>query len=179
MERTFDQSVDARQSDRCTYPAWYLILILIMASIVREGTIKDMSAWACCNDDVLKEISKGRWGAPSYTALWNFLVRLKVKTLKDMISQWMDKLSAEVRSKTYAVDGKEVRGAGTKGPKVQLVGLYATDSGILVTSERVPEKKSEPIALPALLDAVDIAEAIVTRPCCVTPPRRCENFIVI
>ena len=44
----------------------------------------------------------------------------------------------------------------------QMVGWYVTDSGVLVTSEKVPEKRSEPLALPALLKAVDIDGAIVT-----------------
>lgn len=162
VEEAFDECGDPRDPGRCIYPAWYLILILIMATMVGEGTVKDIAAWAHCNEDLLKEISKGKWGAPSYTALWYFLVRLTVGTLKELISQWMNKLPEGVRSKIYAIDGKEVRAAGKNGPKVQLVGLYATDSGILITSERVPKKKAEPIALPSLLKAVDIAGALVT-----------------
>lgn len=133
-----------------------------MASIVGEGTIKDICAWARCNHELLREISKGRWEAPSYTAIWNFLVRLKSTALKDLVSQWIDQLPPEARSKTYAIDGKEVRAAGKVGARIQMVGLYATDSGVLITSEKVPEKRSEPLALPALLKAVDIAGAIVT-----------------
>ena len=89
-------------------------------------------------------------------------MRLKSTALKDLVSQWIDQLPPEARSKTYAIDGKEVRAAGKVGARIQMVGLYATDSGVLITSEKVPEKRSEPLALPALLKAVDIAGAIVT-----------------
>ncbi len=56
VERTFDQSADPRLVNRWFYPAWYLLLILMMASIVGEGTMQDICAWARCNHEWLRQI---------------------------------------------------------------------------------------------------------------------------
>ncbi len=121
-----------------------------------------MALWAQHHEKLLREISSEKWGAPSYHCLWFFLARVKPANLGMLVSQWQQKLPNVVENPTYALDGKQLNGASKVGPKVHLVGLYATDFGVLVACERVPEKRSELNAVPAILDAIDTNGALIT-----------------
>ncbi len=161
-EECFGDIEDPRIVKRCVYPAWFLILVILMGTLAGGDTIWEIAGWAHYNADLLGELSGGRWAAPSYNVIWSFIVCLKPVAMKSLLQEWFQALPPGVIGKRFTIDGKESRGARHKGPKVNLVGLYATERGLAAAVEKVSEKKDEPSALPALLSAVNLTDALIT-----------------
>lgn len=56
-EAAFRDFDDPRIADRCLYPAWTIILVLIMPTIAKGETVGDMALWSQPHEKWLREIS--------------------------------------------------------------------------------------------------------------------------
>ncbi len=98
LER-FKDFEDPRISERGVYPAWFLILVIMMATLAGNNTIGDLSCWANYHEELLPALSGGRWGAPSHNVLWNFILCLKPAAMKSLLQGWFQALPQELISK--------------------------------------------------------------------------------
>ena len=98
----------------------------------------------------------------SYDTLWWFLVRVKPQAFKNLMARWLQALPASLRDQLLSIDGKRLRGVSDNEHISHLVELFAVGPCLVIAQERVPDKKCECIALPQLLQTVDIRGAIIS-----------------
>ena len=162
VKSTFKDFPDPRCRDRCTYPMWYLFLVILSGYLSGCDTVSDIAHFAELRKNWLAELTGEKLSTPSYDTFWWFFVRVKPKVFKDLIGRWLQGLPQNLKDQLLAIDGKRLRGVSDNEHISHIVEMFAVEGRLVIAQEKVPNKAGEAQALPALLDAVDITGAIVS-----------------
>ena len=153
---------DPRDSKRTTYPAWYVILVILSGYLAGCNTIEDIADYSKLKGAWFSELTGTTYGGPSYNTIWWFLVRLEPQAFKQLLTNWFMRLPRDLVGQLLVIDGKRLRGISKDKHVTHLVELFAAQDRIVIAQAKVPDKKGEAQALPELLNAVDIKGAIVS-----------------
>jgi len=91
--------------------------------------------------------------------------KLDPKVLKQKLSQWLQQIMGSVLEEVIPIDGKSLRGSydREKGLKnLHLVTAWASEQRLVLGQVKIEDYSNEITAIPALLELIDIAGAIVT-----------------
>lgn len=153
---------DARIQSRCTYPAWYLLLVILCGYLAGCNTIEDISDYAKLRAAWFTDLTGTAYGTLSYNTLWWFLARVNPEAFKQQLSKWFKRLPVKLKDQLLLIDGKRLRGVSNDEHITHLVELFAAEDRLVIAQSKVPKKAGEAQALPELLDTVDITGAIVS-----------------
>jgi len=162
VKADFADFPDPRMPHRIEYPAWYLMFTILCGYVSNCDTISNIAHFAEVKNNWLNELVGVPYPPPCYDTLWCFLVRVKPEIFKELLKRWFTRLPGELRDQLLVIDGKRLKGASTSTELVHVVELFATANCLVLAQERVPEKTTEPKALPELLRTVDIEGALVS-----------------
>jgi len=158
----FSQFQDPRSSERCVYPSWYLLFVLISGCLAGCNTIADIVHYVELKTDWLNSTLGTAFRPVSYDTLWWFLARVHPDAMKQLLSDWLQGLQPDLRNQLLAIDGKRLRGVSDNEHITHLVELFAVEGRLVIAQERVPDKKCERKALHSLLKTVDVTGAIIS-----------------
>jgi predicted transposase YbfD/YdcC len=91
--------------------------------------------------------------------------KLDPKVLEEKLSQWLQQIMGSVCQEIIPIDGKSLRGSyeREKGLKnLHLVTAWASGQRLVLGQVKVEDHSNEITAIPALLELLDIAGAIIT-----------------
>lgn len=162
VQGDFKDFPDHRNRNRVTHPIWYILFVVLAGTLAGCNTIQDLADYARYKKNWFLKILAQKIDVISYDTLWWFFVKTNPETLKSLIQRWFNRLPRKIRRQLLAIDGKRVRGASKFDNIVHLVELYASESGLVITQERVPDKTNELAAIPAILESVDVKGAILS-----------------
>ncbi len=102
-------------------------------------------------------------GIPSHDTFERVFDRLKPQAFQACLREWVQAVSAALRIKHIAIDGKTLRGSGSAklGP-LHLVSAWATAQHLSLGQVAVGAKSNEITAIPVLLELLDLHGALVT-----------------
>jgi predicted transposase YbfD/YdcC len=102
-------------------------------------------------------------GIPSHDTFERVFDRLKPAAFQACFREWVQAVSAALRIKHVAIDGKTLRGSGSAklGP-LHLVSAWATAQHLSLGQVAVDAKSNEITAIPVLLELLDLNGALVT-----------------
>ncbi len=107
---------------------------------------------------------------PSHDTFNRFFSLLQPGYFERIFRHWMFEICQKYEG-VVAIDGKIIRGAskctakhptGSPGFKLHMVSAWAVSNGISLGQLKVEEKANEIVAIPLLLEALDLSECIVT-----------------
>lgn len=101
-------------------------------------------------------------GIPSHDTLSDVMGRIDPDAFAKAFTQWVQAGLPQLADEQVAIDGKRLRGSRGAQGAVHLVSAFATRARWVLAQEAVEEKSNEIRALPALLDCLDFAGAVVT-----------------
>src|ERR1700682_1129410 len=104
-------------------------------------------------------------GIPSHDTFARIFVWLDPIALQQCFVEWASELRDLVDQEIIAIDGKTQRrsfDAASKKPAIHMVTAFACESGIALGMKKVASKSNEIIAIPEVLNLVDIKNSIVT-----------------
>jgi predicted transposase YbfD/YdcC len=102
-------------------------------------------------------------GIPSHDTFERVFDRIKPQAFQSCFRDWARAVSAALRIKHIAIDGKALRGsASAKLGPLHLVSAWATAQHLSLGQVAVDAKSNEITAIPALLDLLDLNGALVT-----------------
>lgn len=153
---------DPRDNSKVVYPAWYIILVILCGYLSGCNTTSDIAHFAELKNQWLNSLLGSSFRAISYDTLWWFFVRVKPEAFKAMMIDWLKALPSEMKDQLLAIDGKRLRGVSDKEHISHIVELFAVESRLVITQEKVPDKKCERTALSSLLESVDVTGAIIS-----------------
>lgn len=162
IKSNFKDFPDPRIKSRCAYPMWYLFLVILSGYLSGCNTVSDIAHFAEIRSSWFTALIGEKFSAPSYDTLWWFFVRVNPKIFKDLIGRWLQNLPKDLKDQLLAIDGKRLRGVSDKEHISHIVELFAIESRLVIAQEKVPDKLGEAKALPALLDSIDITEAVIS-----------------
>jgi predicted transposase YbfD/YdcC len=154
---------DPRRRHRRRHELQDIIVVALCAVIANAQDWHQIVAFGRNRVDWLKGFLALPNGIPSHDTFERVFDRLDPQAFQACFRTWVEALSAELKIKHIAIDGKTLRGSGSAklGP-LHLVSAWATAQHLSLGQVAVDSKSNEITAIPALLELLDLHGALVT-----------------
>lgn len=155
---------DPRQAGKVLYPLPEILLLLLCATVAGADDFVEIALWGREHLSFLRRFRPYERGIPSHDVLCDVIAAIDPEAFKACFLNWVETL----RSKDpdiIAIDGKTSRRshARSKGRlPLHTVSAWATRQRLVLGQEAVAEKSNEIVAIPALLQRLDLHGALVT-----------------
>jgi predicted transposase YbfD/YdcC len=140
-----------------------IIVIALCAVIAGAQDWQDIETFGRQRRNWLQRFLALPHGIPSHDTFERVFDRLKPQAFQACFRDWVQAVSAALRIKHVAIDGKTLCGSGSAklGP-LHLVSAWATAQHLSLCQVAVDAKSNEITAIPALLELLDLHGALVT-----------------
>jgi len=160
----FSELQDARQSWRVAYPLREVLFLVVCATIANCDDYEDIVDWGEAHLDFLRCFSDFHHGVPCADWLRALMNRVDPELFQACFRAWVAACFPGQLG-LVAIDGKTSRRshdrAAGKAP-LHLVSAFATDTKLVLGQEAVAEKANEIVAIPKLLEKLDLDGALVS-----------------
>jgi predicted transposase YbfD/YdcC len=163
IARFFTKLQDPRRAHRRLHLLQDIIVIALCAVIAGAQDWQQIETFGRKRRDWLRGFLALPNGIPSHDTFERVFDRLKPRAFQACFQEWVQAISAALRIKHVAIDGKTLRGSGSAklGP-LHLVGAWATAQHLSLGQVAVDAKSNEITAIPALLELLDLNGVLVT-----------------
>jgi predicted transposase YbfD/YdcC len=160
----FSKIKDTRQAWKVAYPLREVLFLVVCGTIASGDDYDDIVDWGTAHLSFLRGFAEFHHGIPCTDWLRTVMNRINPDLFMACFSSWVaqcwpDKLDL------VAIDGKTSRRSHNRksGHKpLHLVSAFATTSRLVLGQEAVEEKSNEITAIPALVERLDLAGALVS-----------------
>src|SRR5271165_239908 len=160
----FKELPDHRQAGKVTYPLDEILLLCLLAVLAGAEAFTDIARFGEKKIDLLRRFRPFRDGTPSHDHLGDIFATLDAEAFQRCFVSWVAALTG-VPAEVIAIDGKTLRRSyqkkGAKAP-IHMVSAFAARQRLVLGQVKVADKSNEIVAIPALLDMMTIAGAIIT-----------------
>jgi predicted transposase YbfD/YdcC len=159
----FAKLKDPRRSHRRLHHLQDIIVIALCAVIANAQDWQEIETFGRKRLDWLKRFLALPHGIPSHDTFERVFDRINPHAFQACFRAWVEAISAGLKIKHIAIDGKTVRGSGSAklGP-LHLVSAWATEQQLSLGQVAVDAKSNEITAIPMLLELLDLHGALVT-----------------
>lgn len=161
----FDDIPDPRVDRTKQHLLKDILIITILATIAGAQGWEDIENYGLSKQQWLEEFLELPNGIPSDDTFRRMFEKLDPKVLEEKLSQWLQQIMGSVFQEIIPIDGKSLRGSydREKGLKnLHLVTAWASAQRLVLGQVKVEDHSNEITAIPALLELLDIAGAIIT-----------------
>jgi len=155
---------DTRQSWKVAYPLREVLFLVVCGTIASGDDYDDIVDWGEAHLSFLRRFSEFYHGIPCADWLRTVMNRIDPDLFAACFSSWVAECWP-TRPELVAIDGKTSRRSHDRkrGQKaLHLVSAFATTSRLVLGQEAVDDKSNEITAIPALLERIDFAGALVS-----------------
>jgi predicted transposase YbfD/YdcC len=160
----FEDLPDARQRGKVMYPLDEVLLLCLLAVLAGAETFVDIARFGSKKLAFLRRFRPFREGTPSHDHLGDIFATLDAEHFQRCFVGWVSSLTG-VAADVIAIDGKTLRRSHhKKGGKaaIHMVSAFAARQRLVLGQVKVAEKANEIVAIPKLLEMMDIEGAIIT-----------------
>lgn len=176
---TFDELEDPRIERGRLHPLPEVLLVTLCGVIAGCDGWRDIEDFAHQRLDFLRRFRPFEHGVPSDDTLRRVFRALDPERFAELFSRWAGQWyrhagtpgdaqdsgnePVEDAPRQIAIDGKTLRGSAEGGlGALHLVSAFATEARVVLGQRAVGEKSNEIVAIPELLEALDVRGATVT-----------------
>jgi predicted transposase YbfD/YdcC len=155
---------DRRQSWKVAYPLREVLFLVVCGTIASGDDYDDIVDWGEAHLSFLRGFAEFHYGIPCSDWLRTVMNRVDPDLFAACFSSWVAACWPD-KPELVAIDGKTSRRSHNRktGQKaLHLVSAFATTSRLVLGQEAVDEKSNEITAIPALLERLDLAGALVS-----------------
>ena len=161
--RVFSALDDPRSPRAKTYPLVEILIVAFLSIISGGEGYVDMECFGKLKLMFLRKFYAFKNGTPSDDTFRRFFTQLNPDTFKILFRKWVESLAVTAQAMVIAIDGKCSRGSHDgELQMLHTVSAYDTGSHVVFGQEKVDSKSNEITAIPALLDVMDIKNAVIT-----------------
>lgn len=160
----FSALEDPRQAGKVLYPLAEILLLLLCATIAGADDFVEIALWGREHLEFLRRFRPYQRGIPSHDVLCDVIAAIDPEGFKTCFLSWVETLRGKDPD-IIAIDGKTSRRshARSKGRlPLHTVSAWATRQRLVLGQEAVAEKTNEIVAIPVLLQRLDLNGALVT-----------------
>jgi len=157
----FEDLPDARQSGKVRYPLSEVLLLCLVAVLSGAETFTDIANFGARKLAFLRRFRPFAGGTPSHDHLGDILATLDAEAFQRCFVAWVASLTG-VASDVIAIDGKTVRRSKGAKAAIHMVSAFAARQRLVLGQVKVSEKANEIVAIPRLLEMLEIEGAIIT-----------------
>jgi predicted transposase YbfD/YdcC len=163
IPKFFAKLQDPRRAHRRLHRLQDILVIALCAVIAGAQDWQQIVTFGRKRRDWLSGFLELPNGIPSHDTFERVFDRLKPQAFQACFRDWVQAISAALRIKHIAIDGKTLRGSGSAklGP-LHLVSAWATAQHLSLGQVAVNAKSNEITAIPLLLELLDLNGALVT-----------------
>lgn len=160
---TFSKSIkDFRLDRKKLHPVENIVFITILAVICGAQDWEEIEDFGNARSDFFSKYLDLKNGVPSHDTFNRFFSLYDPKSFQTIFVEWLSSL-IKIKEKHIAIDGKACRGSRSKsGKMLHLLNAYLTDDCSFLGQEKTDQKSNEITAIPKLLKALDLQDALVS-----------------
>ena len=145
------------------YPLDEILLLTLLAVLAGADSFVDIARFGDKKLDLLRRFRPFADGTPSHDHLGDIFAALDAERFQHCFAAWVASLTG-VPEGVVAIDGKTLRRSGGKAGKgaMHMVSAFAAGQRLVLGQVKVAEKSNEIVAIPKLLDLLEIEGAIIT-----------------
>lgn len=160
----FSALEDPRQAWKVVYPLPEILLSVLCGTMAGADDFVEIERWANKKLDFLRRFLPYEKGIPSHDTLNDVFNALPAEAFSECFIAWVESLR-EDDPDIVAIDGKTSRRAHNrsrgKNP-LHLVSAWASRQRLVLGQQACAEKSNEITAIPALLERLELTDALVT-----------------
>ncbi len=174
VDEAFDQVVDflehfsaledPRQRAKVLYPLDEVLLLCLVGVLAGCESWVEIAKFGEKKLEFLRRFRPFRVGTPSHDQLGDIFAALDAEQFQHCFIAWVASLTG-LDADIVAIDGKTLRRsyqkAGAKAP-IHMISAWSTRQNLVLGQAKVADKSNEIVAIPRLLDLLEITGAIVT-----------------
>ncbi len=160
----FSALSDPRQRWRVVYPLPEILLLVLCATLSGMEDFVEIRLWGEERLDFLRRFLPYERGLPAHDTLNDVINALDAELFKSCFATWVESLR-DGDPDIIAIDGKTSRRshARSKGREpLHLVSAWASRQRLVLGQEAVDAKSNEIVAIPLLLERLELKGALVT-----------------
>jgi predicted transposase YbfD/YdcC len=160
----FSALSDPRQRWRVLYPLPEILLLVLCATLSGMEDFVEIRLWGDERLDFLRRFLPYERGLPAHDTLNDVINGLDADLFKTCFANWVETLRDRAPD-IIAIDGKTSRRAHARGKgrePLHLVSAWAARQRLVLAQEAVDQKSNEIVAIPLLLERLELAGALVT-----------------
>ncbi len=161
----FQSLPDPRRSNATRHPFLEIILMALCATLASADNFEEIARWASSNQTWLERFLTLPHGIPSSDTFRRIFAALSPEAFGECFLVWTKSLFLPNADEVIAIDGKTLRRSGDSSkdlPPLHLVSAWATKNRLVLAQQGVAEKENEILAIPKLLEMLDLKGCIVT-----------------
>lgn len=160
----FGQLEDHRSHINRRHNLGDILLMGIISVICGAETWKQMVGFSTSKEEFLKGFLELPNGIPSDDTFNRVFSAIDSSKFEQCFMNWVNSLSELTKGQVIAIDGKTIRGAGSRGEKspIHMVSAWACENNMVLGQVKVDEKSNEITAIPELLDLLCVKDAVIT-----------------
>lgn len=165
LEQHFGHLEDYRRQGSICHRLIDILFITVCAAISGANNLKSVALYAQRKERWLTTTLNLTHGIPSYTTFWIVFALLSPTSLEHCFMEWVQSGVELKNGRVLNVDGKAQRGTAKKGKPhsfVHIVSMWASAAHLTLGQLKVDGKSNEIIAIPKLLDMINIEGAVIT-----------------
>lgn len=160
----FSALSDPRQGWRVIYPLREVLLLVLCASLCGMDDFVEIRMWGEQRLDFLRRFYPFERGLPSHDTLNDIVNALDPQLFQACFTRWVEGLRDDL-PEVVAIDGKTSRRTHDRGKgraPLHMVSAWAARQRLVLGQEAVDVKSNEIVAIPLLLERLELAGALVT-----------------
>jgi predicted transposase YbfD/YdcC len=160
----FSALSDPRQRWRVLYPLPEILLLVLCATLSGMEDFVEIRLWGDERLDFLRRFLPYERGLPAHDTLNDVINGLDADLFKTCFANWVEALRDHAPD-IIAIDGKTSRRAHARGKgrePLHLVSAWAARQRLVLGQEAVDVKSNEIVAIPLLLERLELKGALVT-----------------
>jgi predicted transposase YbfD/YdcC len=155
---------DPRQRGKVIYPLEEVLLLCLLAVLAGAEGFVDIARFGKKKIELLRRFLPFKDGTPSHDQLGDIFAVLDAAEFQRRFVAWVAKVTG-VSADVIAIDGKTVRRSFHKRrgkAAIHMVSAFAARQRLVLGQVKVADKSNEIVAIPALLDMLEIEGAVIT-----------------
>jgi predicted transposase YbfD/YdcC len=155
---------DARQVGKVVYRLNEVLLLALLGVLAGADSFTAIARFGEKKLPLLRRFLPFTDGTPPHDTLGDIFATLDAEAFQRCFVDWVAGLT-KTPVAVIAIDGKTVRGSASKAKSkapIHMVSAFAARQRLVLAQTKVNEKSNEILAIPALLDMMAIAGAVVT-----------------
>ncbi len=160
----FEDLSDPRQQGKIVYPLNEVLLLCLLAVLAGAETFTDIALFGEKKLDLLRRFLPFRDGTPPHDRLGEIFAALDPEVFQRCFISWVAAMTG-VPADIIAIDGKTSRRSYKKkgaNNAIHMVSAFAARQRLVLGQMKVDEKSNEIVAIPKLLNMLQIEGAAVT-----------------
>ena len=161
----FDAVRDPRVERNKLYPLMEILLLVVCAMISGAEGWEAMEEFGKEKLDWLRKFALFANGIPSHDCIASVISRLNSKTFQACFISWTRAVAQATNGEVVAVDGKTSRGSRDRRngrAALHMVSAWGSRNHLVLGQEATEEKSNEIMAIPKLLELLELKGCIVT-----------------